>query len=172
MCFMLVFYLDIRRIWPMQTSQIRRELMTLELWSEILPWRNDPLTYLWARTQRPITLEEHASWFQNRSSLMDYQPIFSYFYKSSFLGLSRLDKLSEALYEVSLIINPVERGKGYGRYILSDICNYFESLKYKDVKLSAIVHSENLHSQLLFKSMGFVKINSDESFDQFIFYQN
>jgi L-amino acid N-acyltransferase YncA len=156
----------------MQTSQIRRELMTLELWSEILPWRNDPLTYLWARTQRPITLEEHASWFQNRSSLMDYQPIFSYFYKSSFLGLSRLDKLSEALYEVSLIINPVERGKGYGRYILSDICNYFESLKYKDVKLSAIVHSENLHSQLLFKSMGFVKINSDESFDQFIFYQN
>jgi RimJ/RimL family protein N-acetyltransferase len=128
MCFMLVFYLDIRRIWPMQTSQIRRELMTLELWSEILPWRNDPLTYLWARTQRPITLEEHASWFQNRSSLMDYQPIFSYFYKSSFLGLSRLDKLSEALYEVSLIINPVERGKGYGRYILSDICNYFESL--------------------------------------------
>jgi L-amino acid N-acyltransferase YncA len=103
---------------------------------------------------------------------MDYQPIFSYFYKSSFLGLSRLDKLSEALYEVSLIINPVERGKGYGRYILSDICNYFESLKYKDAKLSAIVHSENLHSQLLFKSMGFVKINSDESFDQFIFYQN
>jgi L-amino acid N-acyltransferase YncA len=156
----------------MQTSQIRRELMTLELWSEILPWRNDPLTYLWTRTQRPITLEEHASWFQNRSSLMDYQPIFSYFYKSSFLGLSRLDKLSEALYEVSLIVNPVERGKGYGRYILSDICNYFESLKYKDAKLSAIVHSENLHSQLLFKSMGFVKINSDESFDQFIFYQN
>ena len=146
--------------------------MTLELWSEILPWRNDPLTYLWTRTQRPITLEEHASWFQNRSSLMDYQPIFSYFYKSCFLGLSRLDRLSEALYEVSLIINPVERGKGYGRYILSDICNYFESLKYKDVKLSAIVHSENLHSQLLFKSMGFVKINSDESFDQFIFYQN
>ena len=146
--------------------------MTLELWSEILPWRNDPLTYLWTRTQRPITLEEHASWFQSRSFLMDYQPIFSYFYKSSFLGLSRLDKLSEALYEVSLIVNPVERGKGYGRYILSDICNYFESLKYKDVKLSAIVHSENLHSQLLFKSMGFVKINSDESFDQFIFYQN
>jgi L-amino acid N-acyltransferase YncA len=103
---------------------------------------------------------------------MDYQPIFSYFYKSCFLGLSRLDRLSEALYEVSLIINPVERGKGYGRYILSDICNYFESLKYKDVKLSAIVHSENLHSQLLFKSMGFVKINSDESFDKFIFYQN
>ena len=146
--------------------------MTPELWSETLPWRNDPLTYLWTRTQRPITLEEHASWFQNRSSLMDYQPIFSYFYKSSFLGLSRLDKLSEALCEVSLIINPVERGKGYGRYILSDICNYFESLKYKDAKLSAIVHSENLHSQLLFKSMGFVKINFDESFDQFIFYQN
>ena len=146
--------------------------MTPELWSEILPWRNDPLTYLWTRTQRPITLEEHTSWFENRSSLMDYQPIFSYFYESSFLGLSRLDKLTEALYEVSLIINPVERGKGYGRYILSDICHYFLSLKSKDVKLSAIVHSENLYSQLLFKSMRFVKIKSDESFDQFIFYQD
>lgn len=146
--------------------------MTPELWSEILPWRNDPLTYFWTRTQRPITLEEHTLWFENRSSLMDYQPIFSYFYESSFLGLSRLDKLSEALYEVSLIINPVERSKGYGKYILSDICDYFQSLQFKDVKLSAIVHSENLHSQLLFKSMGFVKINSDESFDQFIFYQN
>ena len=156
----------------MQTRQIRRELMTPELWSEILPWRNDPLTYLWTRTQRPITLEEHTSWFENRSSLMDYQPIFSYFYESSFLGLSRLDKLSEALYEVSLIINPVERGKGYGRYILSDICNYFQSLQFKDVKLSAIVHPENLHSQLLFNSMGFVKLKSDESFDQFIFYQD
>ena len=86
--------------------------MTPDLWSEILPWRNDPLTYLWTRTQRPITLEEHASWFQNRSFLMDYQPIFSYFYKSSFLGLSRLDKLSEALYEVSLIVNTVESCKG------------------------------------------------------------
>ena len=156
----------------MQTRKIRRELMTPELWSEILPWRNDPLTYLWTRTQRPITPAEHTSWFENRSSLMDYQPIFSYFYESSFLGLSRLDKLSEALYEVSLIINPVERGKGYGRYVLSDICNYFQSLKFKDVKLSAVVHSENSHSQLLFKSMGFVKINSDESFDRFIFYQN
>ena len=156
----------------MQTRKIRRELMTPELWSEILPWRNDPLTYLWTRTQRPITLEEHTSWFENRSSLMDYQPIFSYFHESGFLGLSRLDKLSEALYEVSLIINPVERGKGYGKYILSDICDYFQSLKAKDVKLSAVVHSENSHSQLLFKSMGFVKINSDESFDQFIFYQD
>jgi L-amino acid N-acyltransferase YncA len=172
MCFILVFYLDIRRIWPMQTRQIRRELMTPELWSEILPWRNDPLTYLWTRTQRPITLEEHTSWFENRSSLMDYQPIFSYFYESSFLGLSRLDKLTEALYEVSLIVNPVERGQGYGRYILSDICHYFLSLKSKDVKLSAIVHSENLYSQLLFKSMRFVKIKSDESFDQFIFCQD
>ena len=145
--------------------------MTPELWSEILPWRNDPLTYLWTRTQRPITLEEHTSWFENRSSLMDYQPIFSYFYESRFLGLSRLDKLGDVLYEVSLIINPVERGKGYGRYILSDICNYFQSLKYRDAKLSAVVHSENLHSQLLFKSMGFVKIKSDKFFDQLILYQ-
>jgi len=40
----------------MTKPELERAIMTQELWVDVLPWRNDPLVYVWSRTNQPISL--------------------------------------------------------------------------------------------------------------------
>jgi RimJ/RimL family protein N-acetyltransferase len=146
--------------------------MTLDRWLEVLEWRNDPLVYAWSKTNRPIERTEHLEWFENRQSIRDSGPIFSFYDDIRFVGTTRLEKISTRSYEVSLIVNPIERGKGYGRAILLDICRYAKTLSPVEPDLVAVVHRHNTASQLLFKAVGFRYLSSDNFFDTFCLFRN
>ena len=148
---------------------LERTIMTQELWVDILPWRNDPLVYVWSRTDRPISLNEHRAWFEARKQKLADEPIFSYRENNLFVGMARIDKVAEDTFEVSLLVNPNQRSGGYGKQILADACKYFLLNKSSDSKLVAVIHQENLISQSLFTGLGFSPMSVQKHFKTFIF---
>ena len=148
---------------------LERTIMTQELWVDILPWRNDPLVYVWSRTDRPISLNEHRAWFEARKHKLADEPIFSYNENNLFVGMARIDKVAEDTFEVSLLVNPNQRTGGYGKQILADVCKYFLLNKSSDSKLVAVIHQENLISQSLFTGLGFNPISVQKHLQTFIF---
>ena len=153
----------------MTKPRLERAIMTQELWVDILPWRNDPLVYVWSRTDRPISLNEHRAWFEARKQKLADEPIFSYRENNLFVGMARIDKVAEDTFEVSLLVNPNQRSGGYGKQILADVCKYFLLNKSSDSKLVAVIHQENLISQSLFTWLGFNPISVQKHLQTFIF---
>lgn len=153
----------------MTKPRLERAIMTQELWVDILPWRNDPLVYVWSRTDRPISLIEHRAWFEARKHKLADEPIFSYHKKNLFIGMARLDKVAEDAFEVSLLVNPNQRSGGYGKQILADVCKYFLLTKSSDLELIAVVHQDNLVSQSLFTGLGFNPMSVQKHFKTLIF---
>jgi len=143
---------------------IERRIMTEELWINVLSWRNDPKVYVWNKTNRVITLSEHLNWFNKRKTKLSSEPVFAYIDGASFVGMARLDYISEIVLEVSLIIDPKLRGKGYGKQILADICEYAVQEIPSWIKLIAVVHCQNLISQRLFEGFGFEVTSSESNF--------
>ena len=152
----------------MTKLELERAIMTLELWVDVLPWRNDPLVYRWNRTNRPISLEEHRAWFEARKQKLADEPIFSYHEHNLFVGMARIDKVAEDTFEVSLLVNPNQRGGGYGKQILADVCKYVLLKKSLDLKLIAVIHQDNLISQTLFTGLGFKLMSVQKHFKTFI----
>lgn len=148
---------------------LERAIMTQELWVDILPWRNDPLVYVWSRTDRPISLNEHRAWFEARKHKLADEPIFSYIENNLFVGMARIDKVAEDTFEVSLLVNPNQRNGGYGKQILADACKYFLLNNSSDLKLIAVIHQDNLISQSLFTVLGFSPMSVQKHFKTFIF---
>ena len=148
---------------------LERAIMTQELWVDVLPWRNDPLVYVWGRTDRPISLDEHRAWFEAREHKLADEPIFSYHENNLFVGMARIDKVAEEAFEVSLLVNPNQRGGGYGKQILADVCKYFQLKKSLDSKLIAVIHQDNLISQSLFTGLGFSPMSVQKHLQTFIF---
>ena len=153
----------------MAKPELERSIMTQELWVDVLPWRNDPLVYVWSRTDRPISLNEHRAWFEARKQKLADEPIFSYRENNLFVGMARIDKVAEDTFEVSLLVNPNQRSGGYGKQILADVCKYFLLNKSSDSKLVAVIHQENLISQSLFTGLGFNPISVQKHLQTFIF---
>ena len=148
---------------------LERAIMTQELWVDVLPWRNDPLVYVWSRTDRPISLNEHRAWFEARKQKLADEPIFSYRENNLFVGMARIDKVAEDTFEVSLLVNPNQRSGGYGKQILADACKYFLLNKSSDLKLIAVIHQDNLISQSLFTGLGFNPMSVQKHFKTLIF---
>ena len=153
----------------MTKPRLERAIMTQELWVDVLPWRNDPLVYVWSRTDRPISLNEHRAWFEARKQKLADEPIFSYRENNLFVGMALIDKVAEDTFEVSLLVNPNQRTGGYGKQILADVCKYFLLNKSSDSKLVAVIHQENLISQSLFTGLGFNPISVQKHLQTFIF---
>lgn len=141
-------------------------------WLEVLGWRNDPLVYVWNRTNRPIPESEHMEWFEKRTITLEEEPIFSYFSGQDFVGMARLDRVSVDSYEVSLIINPYYRSMGHGKEILIDVCEFFSNKFPQRAQLIAVVHSENIASQRLFLTNNFKYTTEHGEFMTYVFYRN
>lgn len=156
----------------MKDGVIERQGMDRVQSLEILNWRNDPLVYRWNRTNRLIPLNEHIAWFEERQLRMEGEPIFSYFCGSDHIGMTRLELVSVDIYEVSLIVNPLFRSRGFGRKILHDTCDYFSSAFSSQVKLTAVIHAENLTSQNLFVGCRFEFVREEVNFKHYIFLRD
>lgn len=156
----------------MALNRLERRPISLDSWHAILSWRNDPLVYVWNRINYPIRLQEHLSWFENRQSRIENEPIFSYHHNENLIGMARIDFLSDLNYEVSLIVNPIFQGKGYGKQILADVCQHFSNRYPKQSRLTAVIHLHNLRSQNLFKAMGFQFLSEQANFRTFVFKSN
>jgi RimJ/RimL family protein N-acetyltransferase len=115
--------------------------------SDLLAWRNDPVTRAMSRNSDPVEAAEHARWFQR--ALQDAAcTLLIGEDDGRKIGMVRLSRGEET--EVSINLNPAVRGRGLSRELLT------KALAQERGAVLAVIKPENLASVRLFERAGFV----------------
>lgn len=124
-------------------------------------WANDSTVRKNAINQKPITLENHESWYKNQ--LEDSE---SYLFKliddlDAPIGQIRFNiKDNQGLIDYS--IDKLHRGKGYGKLIIKEGLKKLFETRNKDLEVVAKVKFENIASCKIFEKLGFEEKAEEE----------
>ena len=124
--------------------------------SEVLhECRNEAKVRKYSRHQEIISVQQHSAWLGKRLSLIPSQPFWMFENDRSLVGFTRFDfDTSLKHFEISITINPLQRGMGFGKRILSSSIEKCLALN-SDVDLYAETHVDNKASRLIFLHCGF-----------------
>jgi UDP-2,4-diacetamido-2,4,6-trideoxy-beta-L-altropyranose hydrolase len=132
--------------------------------ADLLEWRNDPYAREFSHTQGLITPETHDAWLKNRIKLLPNEPFFAFTSDLGKVGFTRFDfDKSLDTYRVAILVNPLLRGRGLGKLILSlsiDDCLARKS----GVSIYATVHKNNQASNKIFFDCGFHELGMEGNF--------
>ena len=145
--------------------KITQRTATLEDASLILAWRNDLSAREFSLHSELILNDEHLRWFSARLARVKLEPFWLFAVENDFVGLSRLDIATEFTdkYEISILVDSKQQGKGIGTKILDMTCESFFGL-HPNKSVIAKIHSQNTVSQKLFMRAGFRKLTSSGNF--------
>ena len=126
---------------------------------EILLWRNDRVSRENFKNQDIVSQKEHQVWLEKKLNSSSSSLIM--FGRDEIkIGIVRLD-IEQEYIDVSINLNPNERGKKLGKKMLKTSERYLnESLKEK--KLRAEILKRNIPSQKVFERAGY-KLESTKS---------
>ncbi len=110
-------------------------------------WRNDESTYRHYLNPNPVSWSEHTKWFEKSLFSQDRQ-IYLAEVNKEVVGMARVDK-KENNYELSWVIDPKFRGKGYGKQMLNQIIGISHGC------LLARIKTDNVPSLAMARSLGF-----------------
>lgn len=128
---------------------------------QLFEWVNDPLVRLNALNQNPISWENHLRWYNsqhNSESCNIY--IFTNLAQVS-VGQVRISHVKDE-WIIDYSVDRVFRGLGLGKLMISKIVKLHPNFQMK-----AVVRKVNIPSILVFSSLGFREIDSD---DQFVYF--
>ncbi len=135
----------------------------------LLEWRNLPDVRKYSRDTREISLEEHTTWFSEKTDPSQSGSAI-YIFSNNFepVGMSRLDKISIFEAQISIIVAPEHRRSGVGFFMLQK--TILLGVESESLKIfNAYIHLENFASKKLFGKCGFRSTETVENFDKFIF---
>jgi len=138
----------------MSSPLSRREVSVSDA-DDLLFWRNDPSIMKFQRNRFPIDRETHLNWLLERIEMVPALPFI--IYESVFsdkVGAVRLDLRVDNEIELSIIVNPEFRGRGYGKQILLDFLTDLPAMNISQ-GIVAYIHFSNQHSLRLFQDVGF-----------------
>lgn len=121
---------------------------------DVFDWRNDSVSRQMFHNRNMVTWEEHLAWFENtlnsdrRKLLMCLDP------RGEKLAVVRFD-IEEACAEVSINMNPAQRGKGFGKICLGKAIGYFIEQNSERMMMRAEIKEENIASKKSFEAAGF-----------------
>ena len=126
---------------------------------DVLAWRNDPLSRSMFRSKGLVALEEHRKWFL--ASLAEpSRVLYIGLEGEQKIGICRFDYDNAAdSAEVSINMNPQERGKGYAVPFLRKAIEAYA--RESDCELIAQIFKENLVSRKVFERCGFEFVDDD-----------
>jgi RimJ/RimL family protein N-acetyltransferase len=136
--------------------KITQRTATLNDAEILLNWRNDPNIRKFSRQPEQISGEEHLDWLRARLEKVQLEPYYLFVQGSRAIGMSRLDAVSDSLqrFEISIMVDPNQHGKGIGTSILNVTCKSF-FLLHPEKSIVAHISRHNFISQKLFISAGF-----------------
>ena len=148
--------------------EITQRTATLDDAAVLLTWRNHPSAREFSLHSELIPSEEHLQWLTARLKRVQIEPFLLFAADHEVIGMSRLDAVAESTekYEISILIDPIQHGKGMGTRILNMTCETFFSL-YPDNTIVANVHQHNFVSKKLFTNAGFRLLPSAGTFLRF-----
>ena len=127
---------------------------------DIFSWRNDDLSLSMFRDSKIVLWDEHSIWFEERINNKNY--LFLIGEKNNTkIGVIRFD-VYKNYSEVSVNLNPEQRGKNLSRNFLALSCNYYFNLL--DKKIISEIKSINIKSLKIFESVGFNETGNKENF--------
>ncbi|USQ13617.1 GNAT family N-acetyltransferase [Legionella lytica] len=136
--------------------------------SDLLCWRNDPLTRMMSRNQDLIEPTVHEKWYQR--VLADSKSLLLIGELSSqSIGMVRFDGLQATKsWEVSIMLAPAHRNKGLSKHLLHAAIYHLRLLKneqlFKEnelINLIAEIKPDNAASKKLFENTGFKYISEN-----------
>lgn len=129
------------------TLEIRR--MREEHAQFLFDWRNDKLTRENSFNSEKVIWADHLEWISKRSREQDeYHLVF--FDSETPVGRFSLD----SSFEVSVLVDPDSRGRGYGTRIVKGALDYLQKNGHIEA-LKAFIKVENTSSIRLFIAAGF-----------------
>ena len=135
----------------------------------IWEWRNDPITRKMSINSEKVSWEEHTSWYE-KILLDKCMKLYVGEEEGIPIGVVRFDKCDddEYVYEVSINISPAYRKKGFGKQLLTHgirkLLKEVENCKF----IRAEVKKDNLSSNKLFKSFGFIFIGDKSVMNSYL----
>jgi RimJ/RimL family protein N-acetyltransferase len=122
----------------------------------LLEWRNSLNARKFSEHSELIQIEDHLVWLSERLERITFEPFYIFELGHQLIGMSRLDFEFHSPNEflVSILVDPVQSGKGFGKQILNMTCDIvFKS--HPGTTIIAKVHQDNTISQKLFVNCGF-----------------
>ena len=136
----------------------------------LLEWRNDATTRAFSLISDEVTREEHDAWLnktmQDKNCLLLIGEVLG-----NPVGMVRINILSDSgLGQVSINLNPDFRGRGISRQLLGSSLLFGAQVLNNISKYCADIHIENVASQKIFISAGFVKSpdKNDGNFETYV----
>ena len=122
----------------------------------LLEWRNSPSARKFSQNSELIRIEDHLVWLSERLERITFEPFYIFELRHQVVGMSRLDFEFQSSNEflISILVDPIQHGKGIGTKILSMTCAFIFDL-HPNSRIIAKVHQDNSVSQKLFVNCGF-----------------
>ena len=145
--------------------------------SDLLEWRNDPLTIQMSQSTCGVSKADHESWFRKTLKTQSINLLIceseSDLTKISKIGMVRFDETADNLYKVSINLNPLHRGKGLAKKCLESSVNDFSIKNKRNIQLIAEIKASNEASKKIFSDVGFKYVkNIDNNFLQYMLELN
>ena len=128
---------------------------------DIFEWRNDELTRKMSHTSDIVEWEGHSAWFasslKNKNRLLLLCEDINDLKK---IAVVRFD-INSLRALVAINLSPEMRGAGISKQCLSESIENFKNVFPQVVALDAEIKLENIASQRVFKSVGFLNVCDD-----------
>ena len=129
---------------------------------DIFDWRNDFFSRSMSVNMLTVGLKDHIDWYE-RSLKDPLRRLYVGIIEDTKVGVVRFDRNPDAdISELSINLNPLLRGKGYGFTLLFDCIKLYE--QKNGVVLLAKIKKENLASLHIFGKCQFLRNKEDEYF--------
>jgi N-acylneuraminate cytidylyltransferase len=125
-------------------------------WARLLAWRNDPATRAASKRTEPVAHDAHIAWLTaalaNRHIRL---MIASDPGRDVVVGTCRLDLTGEREAEVSITIDPLQRGRGYATAMLRTMIDLATDIDM----FKAEIKADNVASMRAFAAAGFAPVS-------------
>lgn len=129
----------------------------------VFDWANEEETRKQSFSTKPITWEEHVAWYEKSLNSRD-RYLFICMHGDIPVGLFRIDRLEEAIGEISYSIDKKYRGRGYALEMLKAGEEVLKKNRIIVWDLLAKVKKDNEASRHIFKVLGFKETEEDNCF--------
>lgn len=134
----------------MSTDQITLRPASSSDSDRLLEWRNEPTTRENSLDQKLIPKTEHEAWFLRSLALAPNRLIFIGESAEGPIGSIRADLLENGCYQLSWMVAPHARGRGFGKQLLRQFCR-----KFAKHRLTAQIKATNGASIGMVEACGF-----------------
>jgi L-amino acid N-acyltransferase YncA len=134
----------------------------------IWEWRNDETTRAMSLNQDLVSWENHQSWYE-RVLINKDRHLYVGYTEGILLGMVRFDKHEnqEQTYEVSINLDPQQRGKGLGKLLLAKAVERFWDEVADASLILAEIKKENEASKKAFENAGFQEQRAGDALYEF-----